>query len=278
MKQKIAPIALMALFLIGIASALTINSVVTSPEDIAPGQEFSLKIELENNLGDDATDIDVSLNLLNVPFAPVKSSEVSIDDLDDGDKEKASFDLIAQADAEAGTYKIPLNIVYKVDNQTKNKSSLVSVTVNAKPNLVLTSESSLIEGQKTKLDIKLTNTGLAKAKFLTVQIGSGNYDVLSAKSVYIGDLNSDDSDTASFDIFAKDTSVSIIPVTLTYRDSANNDYTESVFVSVKSYSEDEAVSLGLITKSNTKLYLGIIVLIIIVWLVYRSIRKRRMKR
>jgi hypothetical protein len=226
----------------------------------------------------DAESIQVSLNLQGIPIAPVTSSDDFIDDVAEGDDDRASFYLIAQPDANAGTYKIPVTITYLMNNKSETQTTFISVSVNAKPSLILTSESNLIQGQKNALDIKITNTGLAGAKFLTVAIeNSADYDILSAGSVYIGDLNSDDSDTASFSVYTKSSNSIIVPVTLTYRDSTNQEYSESSTVLVKAYSREEAVKLGLITKSNALTYFIIVVVLVAAYLLYRSIRKRRKK-
>jgi hypothetical protein len=192
MKNNIIGATILAIILLASVSALTISSVTTSPESVAPGQDFSLKVELENNLDDDISDVQVSLNLQNIPISPEKTTEAFVEDIEEDDSEKISFSLSADASAEAGSYKIPVQFSYKIGNQTITKSTFVSVTVTGDANLQITSDSVLLENQKNKMQIQITNSGLGAAKFLSVQIGSGNYDVLSSNTFYIGDLDSDD--------------------------------------------------------------------------------------
>lgn len=278
MKNKLIPITLLAIFLIGIVSAVTIESVTTTPSNVAPGSEVVIRLELENNLDEDVENVEVSLNLQNIPFSPKTSSDVSVDEISEGDSEKVSFTLIADSGAEAETYKIPLTITYKIGNQTKTKTSFISAIVNAKPVLTLTSESQLIQGQNNEFQIQITNKGLARAKFLDITLGSGNYELLSSREVYIGDLNSNDFDSASFDIHVNGAGTISVPVTVSYQDSANNPYTESQVLILKVYSQKEAQDLGLIQKSNTLLYIGILVVIVLAWIIYRRIRKRKMRK
>ena len=272
--------AVLGIFLIciNLASAVSVRSVVVSPETIAPGQNFDLTINLKNNL-DDATDVDVSLllayNFTSLPFSPVSTTEKFVGDLDNDDSDSASFKLIADSDAEAGVYKIPVQISYKINNSFQTKISFISISINAKPQLELSSDSILIVGQKNKLQIQVTNKGLAKAKFLEVQLNAGSYDILSSNKVYIGDLNSNDYDSASFDVFLNN-NLQVIPVSLSYTDFANNQYSESQTLVVKSYTQKQAQELGLITRSNTMTYVIVVIVLIIIYLIYRRLRKRKM--
>jgi len=265
------------LICISFASAVSITSTETNPSTIAPGKGFTLTIDLKNNLDEDVTNAGVSIDFANIPFSPESSSEKFIGDMDNNDKETVEFDLTANSDADAGTYKIPVQISYKIVNttQTIQRTSFVSVIVNAKPELELSSDSILIIGQKNKLQVQITNKGLAKAKFLEVQLNAGSYDILSSDKVYIGDLNSNDYDTANFDIFLNGNS--LIPVTVTYTDFKNNQYSESKVLVVKSYTQKQAQELGLVTKSDTLTYIVIVVVVIIAYLIYRRIRKRKKK-
>lgn len=281
---------LLVVALFNVASALTIKDVTTNPSEVAPGQTVDLKITIENNLNEDVTGLTVSLNLdsqvvsgltgsttiPSAPLSPVKSTEVFIGDLNSDDQDIAKFDLIADADASAGTYKIPVTISYLVDGQTQptTEKASVSVTINSKPEFVLVSEGLLLQNQKNDVDVKITNIGLTKAKLLNVELAPSTvYQTLSPTNVYLGDLDSNDFDSAKFSIYVKDSSIISLPLTLTYRDSANKPYTEDVVVSARVYSQQEAVQLGLVQRSNTGTYIVVIVVLLVLWIVYRNIKK-----
>jgi len=271
-------LAVLLVSLIGIASAVTIKDISKNPQEVAPGKSINVKIELENNLDNTAEDVSVSLDLSSVPFSPETSSESFIEEIRESKTKYAEFDLIADADAEAGSYKVPITLSYKIGDVASQRTAFISIVINAKPNLIVTSETNLITGQNNKLDIKITNTGLAKAKFLSIALDTSTaYKILSPNSVYIGDLASDEFDTASFDVLINANQISI-PVTVTYKDMSNNDYTEKIEVPIKSYSKEQAVSLGLVKKSNLIVYAGIVVTIILVIIIYRKIKKRKNSR
>ena len=183
--------------------------------------------------------------------------------------------MIADGSAEAGIYKIPVKVKYEVDGESKEKDFTISIVVNAEPDFILSSNSMILKNQKNEIEIIITNKGLAGAKFLEIEINEAGYSILSQNKVYIGDLDSDDFDSASFEIFTKDSGAISIPVILKYMDSNNKEYSELLFLQLKSYSREEAVKLGLIKKDNTIIYFGGVFALIVIWLVYKKIKKRK---
>ena len=295
---KFIAIGLVVLQLFSLAAALKISSVDTIPNEVEPGKIIDLIIEIENNLNVDVDDVEIALILTpqvletsvlgnvmseGVPLSPQESSTKFIDEIEDDDEKNIKFSLIADADAEAGVYKIPVKLNYKIDDVAQTeKMFTVSVTINSKPNLVLSAENDngvFLKNQKNEVEIVITNTGLNKAKLLEIGIqGSGIYNVLSSQNVYIGDLESDDFDSAKFEVFLKDSGSVSLPVTLKYRDSTNREYSETEILQLRVYSTDEAIELGLIEKSRTTLYIIVVVVVIVLWFIWRKIKKRRKRK
>jgi len=277
-------ILLTAIFLaqIYLVSSLTINSVSSNPNEVQPGEKFSLDLKIENNLDDDIENVIVSLDLeKTLYFAPYQSSnEVMIDEIGSGDDEKASFDLIVSSDAVSGTYNIPVQITYY--NLTTPEKFLVSVIINAKPKIDVSSEGEvLIKGAKGKISVKIVNSGLGDSKFLSVSLNQiSGVQITSSNKVYIGNVDSNDFDTADFNILVNADAPSSInlPVQLTYTDSRNNEITENKIISIKIYTAKEATDLGLIGRNNTFAIIISIAGVLVLFLIYRRIRKRRIKR
>src|SRR3989344_8200234 len=126
---------LMALILIPIVSAqIAVNSFSPNPEKVSPGETVQLRVTLENVGNEDVENVLVSIDLSQVPFAPLgSSSEKIIDRIRDDDEETVSFELVALPDASSQIYKIPVTISY---NQTV-KTSLISLEISAKAKLDL---------------------------------------------------------------------------------------------------------------------------------------------
>src|SRR3989338_490484 len=115
------------LFVVSLPTAqaqIAIDSFTVNPETIEPGERFTLRLNLENLVDDDIKNILVSVDLTDIPFAPVESSsEQIIEKMREGEEESVTFTLQALASAEAKVYKIPVTISY--ENITKE--SLISV-------------------------------------------------------------------------------------------------------------------------------------------------------
>jgi len=288
---------LLSLAFIATASAVTIQSVHVFPDEVEPGETATINIVLENNLNEDVEDVSVSLvfrelirdtfgNVVSInelPFVPHDSSnEVSIDELDENDDEEIVFRIKALNDAESGTYKIPIKIVYYYDEEKQEKDSLISLTINAPPIIGVSLEDSLLlKGQENELTVKVVNKGLSDVRFLEVEIRVGNYySILSPKNVYVGEIDSDDFDSVDFKVFFKENSPSRVnlPVKVIYKDVVNNEYSESFVLPLNVYTKEQAVQLGLIKKSRTGIYTIVIIVLILIWIVYRKIKKRRRAR
>jgi len=273
---------ILAVALMQVASALTISSVSSSPAEVQPGEKARIDMTIENNLGDDVENVVISLDLTNLPFAPYQSSnERTIEDINDGNDEDVEFELIAFADAASGTYKIPVEMSYNFQDETAREKTkgTISLIINAKPEIGVSSDEGniLIKGKDNTLIVKIINSGLGEAKFLSVQIlPVSGIKIIGSDKVYIGNIDSDDFDTAEFKIVVNaDAGTINLPVSVAYKDSRNKDFTDVENIALKSYTTKEAISLGLIKANNSFIYIIIVIVIIILVLIFRAIRKRR---
>ena len=266
--------------LINLSSALIIDSVSMTPDEVAPGDSATIKIEIENNGENDLEDVSVSLDFANVPFAPHNSaSDYDIGDLDEDDDDSAIFRVIALTDAESGIYKIPIVINYLEEDVEKVKNSLISITVNSEPVIGVSVEDKLLlKNKENEVLVEVTNKGLSDAKFVEVEIrDSRGFDIFGSKNFYIGDIDSDDFDAVKFKIyFDEDAKEKInLPIRVIYKDGINEVYSEDFNVAVSVYSRDEAIKLGLIEKSRVGFYFGLIVVLVVVYFGYKKFKKRK---
>jgi len=107
-----------------------------------------------------------------------------------------------------------------------------------------------------------------------VQVFPQGFELLSNDKVFVGTIDADDSDTATFDVIYKNKNP-VFSARVTYKDFDNKDKTETVSLPVRVYTEEEALELGLIDKSNTWLYIGIGIVVLILWYFWRRARKRK---
>jgi hypothetical protein len=271
--------------LISMANALLISSVSTEPSEVAPGETSRVSLTLKNNDDFDIEEVSTSLDFTSVPFAPYNSgSDYLISEILSGKTKSAEFDVVALSNAVSGIYKIPVKIEYRESGQadgTPNliKTSLISIMINSKPILEVSSEDGLLlKNQKNKVSLKIVNKGLSDAKFLEISIQGNSYvTIISQPKVYIGDVDSNDFQTVDFDIFFKSNAPNSIrlPATIVYKDISNKEYTETMDVTLKAYSNEQAVSLGLVQQNYTGLIIIGVIITIIIFFVVRTILKRR---
>src|SRR3989344_5477093 len=266
---------LMALILIPMAGAqIAVDSFSSTPEKISPGENVQLRVNLENVGNDDIENVLVSLDLSDVPFAPLRSSsEKIIDKIRDDDEETVLFELVALPDASSKIYKIPVRISY---NSTL-KSSLVSLEVSAKAKLdLILEESEVVKvNDKGAVTLKFINNGLTQIKFLKVTLqDSPYYEILSPRSLYIGEVDIDDFETEEFVIIPR-TKNPRLALILEYSDSNNNEIKETRSINVNVYTFEEAKQLGLVNSGFSKLWLVVIVLLALIFISYKIFRKRK---
>src|SRR3989344_2119309 len=256
-----------------VSAQVAISSFTVNPRTVAPGGETSIDLTLEN-VGDlDIENVIVTLDLSNVPFVPVGSSnEKIIEEIDDGDQERVTFRVKALSTAEPSTYKISVVI----SHAGASKTSLISLEVTANAHLdLLLEKSELVKiNDNGKVTLKFVNDGLAQVKNLKITLKeSPLYQITSPSTLYIGEVDVGDFETEDFTILAK-AEDPILAVDLEYRDAVNNLFRESKLIKVPVYSQEEAKQMGLV-QSNSMTWPIVVVLVVIAGIVIYRRRKKK---
>ncbi|MBT4334772.1 hypothetical protein HOD61_03065 [archaeon] len=280
--MKLKLLLLISLLFVGSVGAMSIESVDSN--EFAPGEQGLINIRFENEHSFDIIDVNVHLDFsgAELPFAPVDmGSNVFIDEINDGDDELVQFNIVVLPNAELNIYSVPVHITYFGNNETYEREDMISIIVHTDPILsVIVSEPDFIVGNIADVNIKIINEGLADVKFLKVKLGNSDFfDVLSSSEIYVGELDSDDSDKVEFSIRLNNVisdSISI-PVSLEYYDSSNNLYTMGDNLRINVYSEKEAKDLGLIVNEKSTWWIYLIVGFVI-FAIYKHRKKKKRKR
>jgi len=268
---------ILAIFIsLSFISAISVNADYIS---VYPGEEGKISVDIKNNENFDMESVSLELNLDKIPFITIGSSERNIDEINENDKESVLFTLKPSTAAVPGDYEIPYTIKYTNVNtgNSATKTGSFGLRVNAKTELdfVVESKTNVI-GQKGKISLKIINKGLGEVKFVSVKVFPQGYDLLSTDTVYIGNIASDDSDTASFDAYFKTLSPSI-SAKITYKDMDNKEQSKTITIPVNVYTREKALELGIIQKDNSVFYFIVAIVLIILWMIYRKIKKRNKK-
>lgn len=265
---------------------LSIDSITSTPDYFEPGKENQIVISLKNMADSPMRDVSVSLSLAGTtPFAPIGSgSEKRAYSIQQGETQDFSFMILSAPDTAMGVYKIPLTITYRDESNSNHTiADVVGVVVNAKPKLDVRLDSSAItsSGSNGKVTIKIVNSGTGDVKFLNVKFSdSDEVKIISGENQYIGQLSSDDYETADITAYAEKTKASsiLIPLTLTYSDAMGNNYTQSENVEIRLYSAAEERAMGLNSGKSPVGIILVLAIVIIGIVIYRRRRKHSQKK
>ena len=268
-------IFMLVLVLPAVTAQIAVQSFSSNPEKVLPGNTVDLNLLIENVGNDDIENVVITLDLIQVPFAPLgSSSEKVLDEIEDDSHENVHFTLQALPNAEPAIYKIPVIITYNGASAT----SIISVEVSASPHLdlIIDHSEAVSVNNPGKVTVKFVNNGLTQVKFLKVTLqGSSLYDIISSRSLYIGEVDVGDFETEEFTLIPRIENP-ILTLDLEYRDAANHQFKESKLIQLPVYTEEKAQQLGLIESNGSSgiaIIIGIVALLVIV--VYRKMRRKK---
>ena len=263
-------------------ATLAVESITIENGMIDPGKTTDLNVTLHNLDDSVLKDIRIKLDLATVPIIPVGSTnEKIVKTMFPGELNTVTFILAADPTAAARLYKVPLQIVFK-DELGKNysKDNTIGVPIGSAPELSVYIESSNLAGGKGEITIKFVNRGLTDVKLLNAKIiESDELTVLTSPEVYIGKVDSDDFESATFSIDLKNKKESFdIPVEIEYLDANNQRYERVVPVPLR-MDQNAAKQNGSGMFSTLLFVTPILVILIVFWaLMLYSMIKTPMKR
>jgi len=242
-------------FKIDIKSLEAILSIVSasSTRRFSSGSDADLNIVLKNYGKSLLRDIQVRINLDGIPLSPVQgSNEKVIENLAPGMTATPRFTLLADADAESGYYKTGVLLNYFDDSGKKHtRNSTIGLLIYDEPEFILALKETDVYTASANGEIVLSvsNVGPAEIRFMSIELlEASDYTVLSSPSVYLGNLEADDFETAEFDIATSkiDPRDVNLNVRLTYKDSLNQEIIRNGQVALPLYSISDAKRFGLV--------------------------------
>ena len=263
---------------------LSVDSVSLGKKPLEPGASNTVKIKVSNDADSMLKDIKARLELGGLPFIPLGSTnEKMIYKIDSRESYEFEFELLANPDADSGVYQVPLKIAYSDElGKTYFKNSTLGFIVGAKPDLSLTLDTTEVyeRGKPGNIVVKVVNKGVTNIKFTNVKLmPNKDYKILSNGEDYLGNIDSDDYETAEFNIYVenkKDKKI-ILPIVIEYADANNNNYKTDMNLEMPIYSASEAKRFGLV-EGNGKVGFFIVILVVVAGLfIYRRWSKGRKK-
>lgn len=271
--QKLVSLIILSMFLLTSVYALSVESVFV--DSVAPGEEGTIEIDVENDGNNDVEFVSFTLDFPDTGIIPIGSSEAFVNEIQEDDEETFAFTFRISNDLPVGTYSLPYKITYEENNDEREQTGTIGIVVSAEPELEISADvQNGIVGQQGELNLRIVNKGLADARFVNVILESDDLTFLSEKSEYIGTIDSDDFETSNFDVIYNEKFTSL-SVKIVYKDFDNDEIEINKIIPLRAYTYEEAVQKGILKKSNLPVYAGIIILLLVIWIIYRFIRKRR---
>jgi len=274
-------------------AVLAINEIEASEERMEPGDEVDITFKLENLADSVLKDIRLKLELYHtlgsgttavnteLPFAPSGSgNEKTFERIDPGKTADVGFKLFIDADAESKVYKVPYTLTYMDEVGTNfSRAGYVGLKVDAELDVSISLDDTniLSGGDKGTIDVKFVNKGFSDIKFVNIILTeTQDYEILTNEEVYLGNIDSDDFDSAEFDLLMKESAEGVVklPIKVEYRSSNGEMYSDEIFLELKLFSGEELKERS---GKNGNAWVGIIIVIVIViaGIVIWRWRKRR---
>ncbi|MBD3164839.1 hypothetical protein GF323_06600 [Candidatus Woesearchaeota archaeon] len=271
-------------------AVLAINEISSNPEKMLPGKEAEVSFNLENMATSVLKDIKLKLELFTtvgtttteLPFTPIGSgNEKTISKIDSRKSEEVDFKLFVDSDAESKVYKVPYTLTYSDEIGTNfTRSGYLGLMIDAEPDVSINIDNTDIysAGAKGTIDIRIVNKGFSDVKFVDLVLSeTENFEILSNPEVYIGNIDSDDYESAEYTLLVngRATEEVNLPLNVEYRNSNGKFYSEDINLKLELFSGKE---LQQRTNGGGNSSVGIIVIIVILVVgifVWRRWKKRK---
>ncbi len=264
------------------ATNVIIEKTKTMPESLGPGQKGEITLTIANKGQSDIKDVLVTMQVDTAPeIAPIDmGNQVIVNQIVAGDSKNVSFTILIDPSTKVQIYKIPITLQYQDERgNSYEKTTDISLVVDAEPEYVLNVEESEVYATKQKGDIvvSLSNIGVSEIKYATLTIEPHEYyTVLSTDTAYLGNLESDDYETAQFTIYTTKY-IKELPLhfVLIYKDAYNQNYEDEMVVTTKLFTGLQVRKYGL-KEGNSSIIFVLLILVVgaCVWYWWKQKRKK----
>lgn len=221
--------------------AVVISEYKIEPEKIAPGEDFKIKLTLNNygeyharkvkltlkdkseqqkpQTGEIGEQQEVKLD----DFSPINQSNIKyISLIKAGKKEEVVYDLYSSPNMKAGNYNLVVSLSYMDSNGKEYiEDQIIGILLSEKENIKLLGKDDygdLSIGEPMESTINIVNNSTSEVKGVTVSVegeGENNY------TEYLGNFNSGDFDSYTFDAIFDEDGEKNINVKVSYINSLN---------------------------------------------------------
>ena len=258
---------------------LTIDSIDVYPDKVEAGDIVQIDISLLNTADTVIKDVSYEVDLNDVPFAPYQSSSVQqIDIISSSSNGQIEYSLLVDPQASSGLYKINSTITYYDDEGTEyTVNDILAISVYETPQLRAYVKRNSIDSNTGQGDvtIEIANAGISNLKLLELTVkDSADFTLLSPTNYfYVGDIESDDTESEDITIHTDVRGSFNIPLTLSYRDLNNMQYEQDINIPITVLSKNDQYQYGLEERSYKSLIITCILLLSIAGFVWYKRKK-----
>jgi hypothetical protein len=226
-------------------------SDVEFPDDVGSGTAREMNVTLDNTANAYFRNIELGLNPgQQTPVVVSGTSSQRVSSIAPDQQRTLSYTLNVDESAENGVYSIPISLSYENEaGATLTRSASTGIVVGGSPQIEVgvNDDGELDAGTTGAVNFRFVNRGEGTAKFVKVEVqDSSNYTIRSGESVYLGDMQSDDYQTAETTVYTESGTGSItLPVEVTYQENGQEKtFTENVNVNVLTAEERQMYNTG----------------------------------
>ncbi len=229
---------------------IDILNVTTIPEELKPGAEGVLKVQLKNIGYSTINSLKVSLSAA-PPFTPLGSDlDEYIATLKPGETVVVNFNVGVDRQAESKYHNLNLQLEYEDETARVNlENSTIGIAVKGEPRIFI--QETILEPSKLTTDteglfmIRVINTGTESAEDVKIRI-SGADNILTEEHLFIGEIAPGESQTAAFGV-SVDEEAKIgkhgLKISISYEDTFGASYSNSKIYEISIFSSEPFIPM-----------------------------------
>lgn len=206
---------------------LDVVSARTTPAELVPGTPADFSLTVRNTQASVLRDVSLELDLDGTELSTLgTTTKQTVARIEGSGEATFRFRLVADPEAQSGVVRVPLTFRFTAtDGTAVEQTETTGVLVHAAPELSVLVDrvTRSADGNEATILIRVVNKGLSQIKFaeITAQEGDGYTLGSGRRSAYVGNIDSDDFQTAEFTI-VPDADAATFRGTLSYSDALNS--------------------------------------------------------
>jgi len=215
-------------------------------DKINPGDFAEISLKIKNIGSGEARNVRIVYTNVTSSILPAGSAVAHLSSLDPGKTKTVDIPISVSGDAEAGTYALNFEATYEDQAGVIQPLLARAIGVKVDSNIELKTffeSGRVIQGTPSEIVLSIANTGPNTAQYLEVIPVQKRGMSITPASIYVGNVESDDFDTAELTVTSENAGMQDIEITLLYKDHFNQAHEATEKVVVKVLTQKEAAAL-----------------------------------